>query len=94
LTLDPTLEREIADRLGLLGGAPTQAIEPDFGRRILEKIETAVQSAILSQPVILCSSSIRPHLRRLMERFLPDLSVIAHGEVSPNVRLVSVGAIS
>jgi flagellar biosynthesis protein FlhA len=94
LTLDPTLEREIADRLGLLGGAPTQAIEPDFGRKVLEKIETAVQSAILSQPVILCSAAIRPHLRRLTERFLPDLSVIAHGEIASNVRLISVGAIS
>ena len=94
LTLDPKLEREFADRLGLLGGAPTQAIEPEFGRKILEKIETAIQAAILSQPVILCSSAIRPHLRRLTERFLPDLSVIAHGEVAPNVRLVSVGAVT
>ncbi len=94
LTLDPTLERELADRLGLLAGASTQAIEPDYGRRVLEKIETAIQGAVLSQPVILCSSLIRPHLRRLTERFLPDLSVIAHGEIAPNVRLVSVGAIS
>ncbi|MGH9901315.1 MAG: flagellar biosynthesis protein FlhA, partial [Pyrinomonadaceae bacterium] len=55
LTLDPRLENQLADRLGLLGGAPTQAIDPDFGRMILEKIETAVQAAVLSQPVILCS---------------------------------------
>ena len=94
LTLDPMLEREIADRLGLLGSAPSQAVEPDFGRRILEKIETSVQAAVLSQPVILCSAAVRPHLRRLTERFLPELSVVAHGEVSSNVRLVSVGAIN
>ena len=94
LTLDPRLERQFADRFGLFGGAQTQAIEPEFGRLFLEKIEAAIQAAVLSQPVILCSAAVRPHLRRLTERFLPDLAVIAHGEVSPNVRLVSIGMVS
>ena len=94
LTLDPRLEHQLADRLGVMGGAPTQAIEPEFGRAVLEKIQTAIQAAVLSQPVILCSAALRPHLRKLTERFLPDLSVIAHGEVAPNVRLVSMGTVS
>jgi flagellar biosynthesis protein FlhA len=94
LTLDPRLEHQFADRLGLLGGAPTQAIEPEFGRQLLEKIEAAAQAAVLSQPIVLCSAAVRPHLRKLTERFLPDLAVIAHGEVAPNVRLISMGTVS
>lgn len=94
LSLDPRLEHQLADRLGLLGGAPTQAIEPEFGRLILERIEAAAQAAVLSNPVILCSAVIRPHLRRLTERFLPELAVIAHGEVAPGIRLVSIGTVS
>jgi len=50
---------------------------------LLEKIEAAAQAAVLSNPVILCSAAVRPHLRRLTERFLPDLAVIAHGELPP-----------
>ncbi len=94
LALDPVLEHQLADRLGLLGEAPSKAIEPEFGRMILEKIETAAQAAVLSHPVILCSAAIRPHLRKLTERFLPDLAVIAHGEVAPSIKLVSMGTIS
>jgi flagellar biosynthesis protein FlhA len=94
LSLDPLLEQQLADRLGLLGGAPTQAIEPEFGRMILEKIEAAAQAAVLSQPVLLCSAQLRPHLRKLTERFLPDLAVIAHGEVAPGIRLMSMGTVS
>ncbi len=94
LTLAPQLERQFADRFGLSGGAQTQAIEPEFGRSLLEKIEAAIQAAVLSQPVLLCSAAVRPHLRRLTVRFLPDLAVIAHGEVAPNVRLVSIGTVS
>jgi flagellar biosynthesis protein FlhA len=94
LTLSPQLERQFADRFGLSGGAQTQAIEPEFGRSLLEKIEAAIQAAVLSQPVLLCSAAVRPHLRRLTVRFLPDLAVIAHGEIAPNVRLVSIGTVS
>jgi flagellar biosynthesis protein FlhA len=94
LTLDPHLETQLAERLGLLGGASHQAIEPEFGKQLLEKIETATRAAVMSQPVVLCSAMVRPHLRKLTERFLPDLSVIAHGEIGSNVRLVSLGTVS
>jgi flagellar biosynthesis protein FlhA len=94
LTLDPRLERQFSERFNLGGGLQTQAIEPEFGRTLLEKIEASIQAAVLAQPVILCSAAVRPHLRRLTERFLPDLAVIAHGEVASNVRLVSIGTVS
>ena len=94
LTLDPRLETQLAERLGLLGGANQQVIEPEFGRQLLEKIESASRAAVMSQPIILCSSMVRPHLRKLTERFLPELVVISHGEVGTNVRLVSMGAVA
>lgn len=94
LTLDPRLETQLAERFGLLGGASQQAIEPEFGKQLLEKIETACRAAVMSQPIILCSSMLRPHLRKLTERFLPELVVIAHGEVASSVRLVSMGTVS
>ena len=94
LTLDPRLETQIAERLGLLGGASQQVIEPEFGKQLLEKIETACRAAVMSQPVVLCSSMVRPHLRKLTERFLPELVVIAHGEVASNVRLISMGTVN
>jgi flagellar biosynthesis protein FlhA len=93
LTLDPRLESSLAERLGLLGGASQQAIDPEFGKQLLEKIETACRAAVMSQPVVLCSSMVRPHLRKLTERFLPELTVMAHGEVAPNVKLVSMGMV-
>jgi flagellar biosynthesis protein FlhA len=93
LTLDPRLETQLAERLGLLGGASHAVIEPEFGKQLLEKIETACRAAVMSQPVVLCSSMVRPHLRKLTERFLPDLVVMAHGEVASNVRLVSMGMV-
>ena len=93
LTLDPRLESQLAERLGLLGGASQQVIEPEFGRQLLEKIETSCRAAVMSRPIVLCSAMVRPHLRKLTERFLPELVVMAHGEVASNVRLVSMGTV-
>jgi flagellar biosynthesis protein FlhA len=94
LTLDPRLEHQFAEKMGLVGGNATQAIEPEFGRMLIEKIETAASASIFSNPVILCSASVRPHLRKLTERFLPELAVLSHAEVAPHVRLVSLGSVS
>ena len=39
-------------------------------------------------------SSVRGHLRRLTERFLPALSVLAPGEIPSNVRIHSLGVVT
>ncbi len=93
LTLDPTYENQIADKLGLTPNTSKSAMEPDFARTLLEKIELTAESAVLAQPVLLCSALIRPHLRKLTARFLPNLSVIAHSEIAPTIKLVSVGVV-
>jgi flagellar biosynthesis protein FlhA len=92
LTLDPTLERQLSDQMNA-GGPPGLALNPDFARLVLEKIELAVASSHLPNPILLCGNSLRPHLRKLTARFLPSLSVIAHGEVASNVKLIPMGVI-
>lgn len=94
LTLDPNLERQLSERMGISGSSSMQPIEPDFARSFLEKIEIAAESALMSQPILLCSAAIRPHLRKLTARFLPSLAVIAHSEIAPSIRLVSMGTVS
>ena len=92
ITLDPVFEHQLAEKLGLIGTVKS-VIEPDFARSLLEKIEVTIESALLSQPILLCSALLRPHLKKLTARFLPNLSVIAHSEITATVKLVSVGVI-
>ena len=93
LTLAPELEYRLVNELTPTQGAPA-AIEPEFGRSVLDRIATAVQTAMAgAQPVLLCAASLRPQLKRLTERFLPNLVVISHHEVAPNVTLIPVGVI-
>jgi flagellar biosynthesis protein FlhA len=45
-------------------------------------------------PVLLCSVALRPHLRKLVERYLPTLTVIAPPEIAADARIRSLGVVT
>jgi len=51
------------------------------------------RSGIRVQPIMLCSSLVRPHLRQLTERFLPELILLSAAEIPNYVKIVSLGVI-
>ncbi|MDA8163590.1 MAG: flagellar biosynthesis protein FlhA [Desulfobacteraceae bacterium] len=71
------------------------ALEPNLAQRLLEAIQEQAEKVTAEghQPVILCSPPVRRHLRRLLERFLPQVMVLSHGELTPQVKIQSVGTI-
>ena len=46
------------------------------------------------QPVLLCSGSLRRHLRKLLERVLPHISVISMNEIPWTINIASYGIIA
>ena len=44
-------------------------------------------------PVILCSANTRVHFRKIMERFFPNITVLAHNEIAPNINITSLGMV-
>ncbi len=45
------------------------------------------------QPIILCSPSVRYHLRNIVEKFFPNIVVISHNEVSRETSIKSLGMV-
>mgnify|MGYP003886223469 FL=1 len=45
------------------------------------------------EPVILCSSNVRPHLRRLLSPIFPKLAILSYQEISPHTKVESMGVI-
>jgi len=44
-------------------------------------------------PIILCSANTRIHLRKIMERFFPNIIVLSHNEITPHVNITSLGMV-
>ncbi|MCZ6473263.1 MAG: flagellar biosynthesis protein FlhA [SAR324 cluster bacterium] len=70
-------------------------LDPEMAQNVIQNIEGQMENfAVFSyQPILLCSPLIRPHVKKLTERFIPNLVVLSHNEVSHDVRIESLGLV-
>jgi flagellar biosynthesis protein FlhA len=72
------------------------ALDPDVGQRIVTAISNALPKLTQEnlQPLVLCSPMIRRFLRKLTERFIDNLVILSHSELTGNARLRIVGEVN
>lgn len=95
ITLHPELEQVLADSAQKTQAGSFPALAPDITQRIYDSLTPLVeQMTMIGQPpVVLCSSKSRLLFRRLTERYLPNLTVLAYGELLPELEVESVGTV-
>jgi flagellar biosynthesis protein FlhA len=57
----------------------------------MKKIEEATNMG--EKMVVLCSPVIRGHFKKLTEKFIPNLVVVSHNELSPDANIRSLGTV-
>jgi flagellar biosynthesis protein FlhA len=95
ITLDRSIEETVAGGIINTDQGPQLSIDPEFVRSFIGQLnqkilEVAKES---NSTVILCSPLIRPHLKSLIDRFIPNIIVLSHNEISPNVTVKSFGTV-
>jgi flagellar biosynthesis protein FlhA len=93
IALGPALEDTLAGSLTRTDRGVVLAVDPAKAQSLASRLGEVLASEDLAQPVLLCSPTLRPHLWRLLSRALPHIAVLSHGEVPPQVRLVSVATL-
>ncbi len=90
MTLDQNVEELIHQSIQKTELSSYLALEPTVAEKILAKIREAVEAItpmLETAPVLLASPLVRMYLRKLTERFLPDLVVLSHSEIVPTVQI-------
>ena len=92
MSLDPQLERILLQAIA--GGGESASIEPGLADTLLRETASAAQrQEELGLPaVLLVPGNLRPLLSRFLRRSIPQLKVLAHGEVPEN-RLIKLTSI-
>ena len=67
------------------------ALDAKTFESLVKTLSDVCQKTMAPQWTLLCSSSLRFHMRKLIERFLPQLVVISPNDIPPNVQIVSLG---
>ncbi|MBT1071934.1 flagellar biosynthesis protein FlhA [Pelotalea chapellei] len=96
ITLNRDVEDIIAEAIQPSDQGSYLAIEPNTAQVIITAIRTMSDRFGMSgaQPVLLASPSIRRHVRKLIERFVPHMAVLSHNEIPQNVKIQSLGVVS
>lgn len=95
VTLDPSLEKRIADSLQQTVYGTYPVLEPETTQRLMQGVSNLLeklQNKGLS-PVVLTSPRIRLPFRRMIERYQPDLAVLSLNEILPQLEVESVGVL-
>ncbi len=94
-TVNPELEKVLSDALVQTEQSSYLALEPKQAKEIMGRFRRAIEAAgNTGNPVVLCSPGTRMYFRQLLERYLPNLAILSHNEIPPNIRVVSVGMVS
>jgi flagellar biosynthesis protein FlhA len=96
IALDPRIEDLLREKLVRGEQGSYLALEPGVAQKILTGIHQTLERVTHHnyQPVILCSPGIRRHLKKLLDRFLPQVAVLSHSELTSQTKIQSLGTVS
>ncbi len=97
ITLDPTVEQELATSITQTSDGEYLAMEPTRAQAVLTAVKSQSDQASARggmRPVLLCSARVRRHVRRLMESSVPHLPVCSYNEVAPGISVETIGVVS
>ncbi|MFZ1984874.1 MAG: flagellar biosynthesis protein FlhA [Desulfatitalea sp.] len=93
VSLGQSAERRIAESLQRTDQGEFLAMNPQTAQRLMhrlaEQLDKYAQRGL--QPLVLCSGQIRTHVKKMVDRFIPHLVVLAYEEILPNAKIQSLG---
>ncbi len=95
LTLSPSLEATIGESLQKTSHGTFLALSPAKAQQTVEAISGRISlfESRQTQPALLCPAHLRIHLKRLLNRFLPDVAVLSYDEIVDSVKIQPLGSV-
>jgi flagellar biosynthesis protein FlhA len=96
ITLDQNMEDMLRDRIQKGEYGANLSLEPNLAQKMLINLHQTLDrmTRLNYQPVILCSPVLRRHLKRLLDRILPQVAVLSHSELPPQTKIQSMGTVT
>lgn len=95
MTLHPNIEELIANSLLQTEQGVQLVMDPSTAHRLINEIAHSVEGhpEIASQPILLTSPTSRRHIYKLLSRFIPQLVVLSHNELTSDADVQSVALV-
>jgi flagellar biosynthesis protein FlhA len=96
VTLDPRLEQQLMTSITRGEGGGFLSLDPRQAQKLLMALSKQIE-ALNRQghpPLVLCSPLVRPYFKRLLDKVLPNLTVLSYNELDPKTNIESGGIVS
>ncbi|PHR29434.1 MAG: flagellar biosynthesis protein FlhA [Desulfotalea sp.] len=95
ITLSKQVEESIQKAIQHKDKGSYLAIDPNIAQKILDAVGEAIPLFDSgSRAAILAAPQIRPYVRSLTERYYPAVTVISHNEITPSLKVRSLGTVN
>jgi flagellar biosynthesis protein FlhA len=95
VTLGHPLERRLAEAVQRSDQGEYLAIDPQLAQKMMRRLAGRLEkfASMNLQPVVLCSAQIRPHFKKIVDRFIPNLVVLSYDEVETHINIQVIGSV-
>ena len=95
LTLGHSVETAIAAAVQQTDRGNLFVLDPNIAHKIINNLTQTLEkhSSLNYQPVIVCSAQTRFHFKKLVDQFIPNMSVLSYDEILSNVEIQSLGTL-
>jgi flagellar biosynthesis protein FlhA len=95
LTLDHSIESAVAAAAQPTDQGTQFALDPNVAQKIVNNLAQSIEkcAALNYQPVVVCSGQIRGHFKKLVDRFIPNITVLSYDEILNNIEIQSLGVL-
>ena len=95
VSLGQSAEQRIAESIQHTDQGDYLAIDPQTAQRLMRRLADRLDQFAQrnAQPLVLCSGQIRSQFKKLVDRFIPNLVVLAYEEILPTVKIQSIGVV-
>ncbi len=95
INLGQGLENTLAEGMKKAEHGHYLILSPSVIERIVRLLAAQVEKfyPLNTRPIVLCSAHVRPYFKRLMDRYIADLTVLSYDELLPNIKLRSLGTV-
>lgn len=92
ITLGHSLESAISGALQQTDHGAFLALDPNIAQQMMNNLVERLEkfSYLHYQPVVMCSAQIRYHVKQLVDRFMPRVTVLSYDEILSNIEIQSL----
>ncbi len=92
ITLGHSLESAISGALQQTDHGTYLSLEPNIAQQMMSNLAESFEklSSLHYQAVVMCSAQIRYHVKRLVDRFMPRVTVLSYDEILSNIEIQSL----